>query len=101
MEDNQKYYKLCDVCKNQATSLCLDCLFINYYCDSCYKIAHDKKEYNNHKKEKIDYYVPIETKCPEHQNVPLNLFCLEEKGNIFNLIIYRIMLLNLSFLKYS
>ena len=41
----------------------LDCLFINYYCDSCYKIAHDKKEYNNHKKEQIDYYVPIETKC--------------------------------------
>ena len=86
MEDNQKYYKLCDVCKIQATSLCLDCLFINYYCEWYYKIAHDKKEYNNHKKEQIDYYVPIETKCPEHQNVPLNLFCLEEKDNIFNLI---------------
>ena len=43
MEDNQNYYKLCDVCKIIATSLCLDCLFINYYCDSCYKIAHDKK----------------------------------------------------------
>ena len=100
MEDKQKYYKLCDVCKNQATSLCLECLSNNYYCDSCYKIAHDKKEYYNHKKEQIDYYVPIETKCPEHQNVPLNLFCLEEKGNILNLIIYRIMLFNVSFLKY-
>ena len=88
MEDKQKNYKLCDVCKNQATCLCLDCLFINYYCDSCYKLAHEKKEYNNHKKEQIDYYVPIETKCPEHQNVPLNLFCLEEKGKYIQSIIY-------------
>ena len=44
---------------------------------------------SNHKKEKIDYYVPIETRCHEHPNVALNLFCLDEKGNnnIFNYLI--------------
>jgi len=45
-------------------------------------MIHDKKENINHKKEKIDYYLPIELRCNEHQNVPLNLFCLDEKGNI-------------------
>ncbi len=40
MEDKQKNYKICDVCRNQATCLCLEFLINNYYCDSCYKIAH-------------------------------------------------------------
>ena len=81
MEDKQKNFKLCDICESQATFLCLECLHDNYFCDSCYKMAHDKNSKSNHKKEKIDYYVPIETKCPEHPKVELNLFCLDEKGN--------------------
>ena len=80
MEEKKKNFKLCDICESQATLLCLECL-TNYYCDSCYKMIHDKKVKNNHKPEKIDYFVPIDTKCPEHPNVPLNLFCLDEKGN--------------------
>lgn len=32
-------------------------------------------------------YVPIDLKCQEHPDIPLNLFCVEEKGNIFNYII--------------
>ena len=82
MEEKQNYYKVCDLCKLQATFFCMDCLNINYFCDSCYKFVHDKKENSNHKKEKIDYYIPIDTKCPNHPNVPLNLFCIDEKGNI-------------------
>ena len=74
MEENQKNFKYCDICKSQAT-LC------NYYCDSCYKMIHGIKENNNHKKEKIDFFVPIETRCPQHPKVELNLFCFDEKGN--------------------
>ena len=45
-------------------------------------MIHNIKENNNHKKEMIDNFVPIDTRCPEHQNVPLNLFCVDDKGNI-------------------
>ena len=82
MEERQKNFKYCDICKSKATLLCLECV-CNYYCDSCYKMIHSIKENSNHKKEKIDYYVPIDTRCPEHPDVALNLFCLEEKGNYF------------------
>ena len=51
-----------------------------HFCDSCYKIAHEKIDDNKHKKEKIDYFNPIETKCQKHPKVPINLFCLDEKG---------------------
>ena len=80
MKENQKDYKLCDICKSQAKYICLECLS-NYYCDSCYKWIHNKKENSNHKKEQIDYLVPIEARCQEHQNIPFNLFCLDDKGN--------------------
>ena len=83
MEVRQPHFKFCDICKSEATFLCMDCLY-NYYCDSCYKFIHSMKINCNHKKEKIDYYIPIETRCPEHPNVALNLFCLDEKGkNIY------------------
>ena len=35
-----------------------------------------------HKKEVIDYNVPIDTWCPLHEKNAINLFCLDEKGNI-------------------
>jgi len=102
MKDNKNNFKFCDVCKSKATLFCMECL-CNYFCDSCYKLFHDKKENCNHKKEKIDYYAPIDIRCPEHKNVPLNLFCLDEKGKIsifYNLIIYyRIMLFNVCLFK--
>ena len=90
MKKNQKN---CEICESDATNLCLTCQ--NYYCESCFKLIHDKKQ-KSHKKENIDYYVPIDIKCPEHPLVPLNLFCTDEKGNllyIYNKINkYRIML---------
>ena len=71
--------KKCDMCKKEAKSLCYQCMF--YFCDSCYKICHNDEETKSHKKEKIDYYVPFDVRCPEHKLSPMNLFCIEEKGN--------------------
>ena len=81
MEINQKNYKQCDICKDvDATSLCHECF--SYYCDDCYKTVHKRKKNIEHKKETIDYNTQIDTRCPEHQTIPINLFCLDEKGNI-------------------
>ena len=41
---------------------------------------HDRKKNKDHKKEKIDLFIPIDTKCPEHEGSPMNLFCVDEKG---------------------
>ena len=84
MEEKKYNFKYCTICKSQATFLCPFCLdgIGSYYCDLCYKMIHDKKENMNHKKEKIDYYLPIDLRCKVHQNIPLNLFCINEKGNI-------------------
>ena len=83
MEFNQKNYKQCDMCKGvEASSLCPQCF--SYYCDDCYKPVHNRQNNKAHKKEKIDYNVPIDTRCPEHTTIPINLFCLDEKGNYIN-----------------
>ena len=79
MEQNQ--IKKCEICKEYATSLCMKCM--SYFCESCFKYVHDKKENSQHKKEKIDYNVPIDTRCPDHSGNNINLFCLDEKGKIY------------------
>ena len=82
MEINQKNYKQCDMCKDvEATSLCPQCF--RYYCDGCHNQVHERKKNNEHKKETIDYNVPIDTRCPEHDQIPINLFYLDEKGNFY------------------
>ena len=81
MKEAKKNFKKCEICKDDATSLCLEC--ISYYCDECYKYIHNKKENANHKKEIIDYFVPIDTKCPDHPKMIINLFCIDEKGNLY------------------
>ena len=93
MEKSIKIIKDCHFCGENATSLCFECL--EYFCDNCFKIIHSLKKTLNHKKEKIDLYAPIDLKCPEHSNIPINLFCIDEKGNIINYNLYnfnRIML---------
>ncbi len=70
--------KKCDVCKTDATCLCYQCM--SYYCDSCQKLSHKNEENKLHKKEKIDYFSPIDLKCPEHKLHPMILFCVDEKG---------------------
>ena len=78
MESNLQNFKKCELCKIEETSLCLECH--SYYCDKCFKFIHDINENKNHEKEKIDYFVPIDTKCPDHLKNPINLFCCDEKG---------------------
>ena len=86
MENNQNNKnKECEVCGKEATNVCYQCLM--YTCDSCFKLVHNRKSKINHKKDKIDYFVPIDTKCPNHPNSPNNLFCIDEKGMFFYLII--------------
>ena len=78
----QKNIRQCEMCKDEeATTFCFDCY--NYFCKACFKYMHDRKKNSNHKKEKIDLFVPIDTICALHERSPLNLFCLDEKGNIY------------------
>ena len=82
MENKQKNYKQCDICKvNEATSLCPQCF--SYYCDKCFKCVHEMNENKEHKKEAIDYNVPIDTRCPYHDKDAVTLFCIDEKGKIY------------------
>lgn len=67
----------CEICGEIAKSICLECN--QYYCDLCFKFIHEKKKNYNHKKEHIDNFIPIQTKCSIHSDVPMNLFCLTEK----------------------
>ena len=77
---NQKNFKQCDMCKaEEAKILCFQCF--SYYCDSCFKCVHEKDKNIEHKKGKIDYFVPIDIWCPNHEKNVLNLFCVNEKGN--------------------
>ena len=78
MDKNKNGNKECDICKSNATSLCYECLL--YFCNSCYKLIHDKQCNSQHKKQIIDPYVPIDLKCKDHPNNSLSLFCLDEKG---------------------
>ena len=77
---SKKNFKHCDMCKfTEASFLCSKCFC--YYCEGCFKQVHGIKENSQHNKEKIDYNVPIDTRCPEHDTIPINLFCTDEKGN--------------------
>ena len=78
MEISQNLSKKCEICGSPSTCLCLKCPL--YLCDSCFKLVHNQKENAEHKKEKIDPIVPIDTKCPEHPKNLINLFCIDEKG---------------------
>jgi len=75
--------KKCEICKIDSTCLCYLCKI--YFCDSCFKQYHNNEEYKTHKKDKIDYYIPIDLKCPEHKLYPMELFCVNEKGKTLNL----------------
>ena len=78
MEKDKKENNLCEICGEAANNLCLKCVM--YLCDSCFKFIHDKNKNKNHKKEKIDYFVPIPLKCTFHPKDRINLFCSDEKG---------------------
>ena len=77
-------FKKCEICESDAQCLCYKCKM--YLCDNCYKFIHQKKKnINEHKKEKIDFFVPIEIKCQEHPQDRINLFCVDDKGKYIKL----------------
>ena len=79
MEKVEKNFKKCDICKaKEAKSLCPQCF--SYYCDKCFKVVHEEEINKEHKKEEIDYFVPIDKRCPEHEGDNISLFCINEKG---------------------
>ena len=78
--DKKQTIKDCDFCGSDANFICFECK--NYFCDNCFKIIHNLQKRSQHKKEKIDLFVPIELKCPQHPEIPINLFCLDDKGKI-------------------
>ena len=90
MDKIQNENKQCEICKEQGTCICYKCF--SYFCDSCFRFVHEKKVNNEHKKEKIDYFVSIDTKCPLHPTNPINLFCIDEKGKQKKQIYYLIVL---------
>ena len=73
-----KLIKECEFCRTNATCLCFKCNI--YFCDKCFKIIHDLKKDQNHIKEMIDPFIPIDLKCPDHPDDRTSLFCLDEKG---------------------
>ena len=70
--------KKCEVCKKEATCSCYKCM--SYFCDACFKKAHEDESYKYHKQDKIDLYAPIDLKCFNHKLHPMDLFCVNEKG---------------------
>ena len=84
MENEKGINKVCDICGEIPTCLCFQCIM--YLCDSCFKFIHDKNKNSGHKKEKIDYFAPIELKCPKHSKDRTNLFCIDENGKQILLI---------------
>ena len=85
MEQKPLNKKICEYCGIDASCLCFECL--EYFCDSCFKLIHEKKLRTPHKKEDIDPYIPFDLKCRNHPNIQNNLFCTDEKSKLlFNII---------------
>jgi hypothetical protein len=80
--------KNCEICESEATCLCFKCNF--YLCDKCYKIIHDLKKSQGHKKELIDSFIYYDLKCPLHKNQQNSLFCLDDKSkkSLYNILFY-------------
>ena len=77
MEKLKNIIKHCEICNSEATSVCFKCF--SYFCESCFKFVHEKNFNSGHKKEEIDYFVPIDLKCPYHPKNIIKLFGLKNK----------------------
>lgn len=75
---NPNEVKKCKSCNCKANILCLKCY--GYFCNECSSCIHSKEINKDHKIEKIDEFLPINTHCDDHIDHPLNLFCIEDKG---------------------
>ena len=87
----------CEICEENATNLCFKCM--SYFCDSCFKFIHEKKNKKDHQKELVDPFVQINMKCPDHPLNAITLFCINEKGKLYIILYFnfRIMLCILPF----
>ena len=85
MENSLKDKIICNICSEPAVNLCFKCAM--YLCDSCHKFIHNKNNNKNHKRGKIDYFVPFPLKCSEHPKDRINLFCLNENSKFIFLYI--------------
>ncbi len=81
MEKKFNQIKKCQICAEDSTNVCFQCKM--YFCDGCFKLIHDFKNNSLHKKENIDPFVPIDFKCPNHPESPLNLFCVDDNGKLY------------------
>lgn len=77
--------KICEICESDATCLCFKCNF--YYCERCFKIIHDLKKSQGHKKEIIEPFISFDLKCKLHNTQQNFLFCMDEKGK-YKIFIY-------------
>lgn len=77
-KEKSKNFKDCEICKSDASCICYECQ--SYFCEKCYKVIHEGENVLQHKKEKVDIFIPIILKCPEHSKEKISLFCLEEKS---------------------
>jgi len=84
MVENLTKLKKCNLCNSDSFWICFQCK--KYYCDKCWKIIHEIKKEKAHEKTKINPYLSLDFFCSNHQEYPLELFCLNDKGN-FNFII--------------
>ena len=75
MNQSKSKIKKCEICNSDPNSLCYQC--ISYFCEKRFKFVHDNQNNSQHKKEEIDPFVPIDTKCPDHSKIPVNLFCVD------------------------
>ena len=65
------------MCKEQpATVLCSECF--KCYCDECNKLIHGIKSMKGHKTEAIPEGVVVDARCPLHNDIPLEMFCVDE-----------------------
>ena len=74
---SEKVKKACELCEEQpATTLCSECC--RCYCDGCNKLMHAMSKKKAHKTEAIPEGVVIDARCPLHNGIPLEMFCVDE-----------------------
>ena len=77
MEESNNIIKYCEICNDEAKGVCFQCF--SYFCESCFKFVHEKNFNSYHKREEIDYFVPIDLKSPKHQKILLIYIVLMKK----------------------
>ena len=79
---SKKNIKQCDICKEEeAKSIVFNALIIIVIL--ALNMSNKRIKILNIKKGKIDYFIPINIWCPDHEKDAIKFFCVDEKGNKF------------------